>query len=130
MVEKRGRLGRKNGKGFYDYPQNGPKRLLARPRRAAEDQLDPDKIDIDELKHRLLAIQALESAALRRGGRHHRRARGRRRSTSLRLRGHSPAARSPMSSMMGTKRFVDHVQARKRSSPALQAEQAPHRLWR
>ena len=27
MVEKRGRLGRKNGKGFYDYPQNGPKRL-------------------------------------------------------------------------------------------------------
>ena len=27
MVEKRGRLGRKNGKGFYDYPENGPKRL-------------------------------------------------------------------------------------------------------
>src|SRR5215813_791912 len=27
MVEKLGRLGRKNGKGFYDYPRNGPKKL-------------------------------------------------------------------------------------------------------
>ena len=27
MVEKRGRLGRKNRKGFYDYPEKGPKKL-------------------------------------------------------------------------------------------------------
>src|SRR6185312_7668989 len=27
MVEKNGRLGRKNGKGFYDYPQGGKKKL-------------------------------------------------------------------------------------------------------
>src|SRR5581483_10531051 len=27
MVEKHGRLGRKHGKGFYDYPQGGKKRL-------------------------------------------------------------------------------------------------------
>jgi len=27
MVVKRGRHGRKNGKGFYDYPEQGPKRL-------------------------------------------------------------------------------------------------------
>src|SRR5678816_636129 len=27
MVEKNGRLGRKNGKGFYDYPSNAAKRL-------------------------------------------------------------------------------------------------------
>src|SRR6202023_479815 len=42
MVEKRGRLGRKNGKGFYDYPQNGPKRLW--PGLA---DLPPKKIDPD-----------------------------------------------------------------------------------
>ena len=27
MVEKRGRFGRKNGKGFYEYPEKGPKKL-------------------------------------------------------------------------------------------------------
>jgi 3-hydroxyacyl-CoA dehydrogenase/enoyl-CoA hydratase/3-hydroxybutyryl-CoA epimerase len=62
MVERRGRLGRKNGKGFYDYPQGGPKRLwpgLAdlQPRRLAADD-----IEIGELKQRVLAIQALETA--------------------------------------------------------------------
>ena len=30
MVEKHGRLGRKNRKGFYDYPEKGPKTPLAR----------------------------------------------------------------------------------------------------
>jgi 3-hydroxyacyl-CoA dehydrogenase/enoyl-CoA hydratase/3-hydroxybutyryl-CoA epimerase len=63
MVERRGRLGRKNGKGFYDYPQGGPKRLwpgladLQQSRRLAADD-----IDIGELKQRVLAIQALETA--------------------------------------------------------------------
>jgi 3-hydroxyacyl-CoA dehydrogenase/enoyl-CoA hydratase/3-hydroxybutyryl-CoA epimerase len=63
MVAKRGRLGRKNGKGFYDYPDNPreKKRLWAGlsdifPRR------DPDAIDFGELKQRLLVIQALEAA--------------------------------------------------------------------
>ena len=53
MVEKRGRFGRKNGKGFYDYPANGPKRLWQGLADLQPQKLDPDK---------LLAIQALETA--------------------------------------------------------------------
>src|SRR5580698_3837031 len=62
MVEKRGRLGRKNGKGFYDYPSNGPKRLWQELTELQPKILDPDTIDIAVLERRLLAIQALESA--------------------------------------------------------------------
>ena len=62
MVEKRGRFGRKNGKGFYDYPQNGPKRLWPGLADLSPNKLDPDTLDMTELKQRLLAIQALESA--------------------------------------------------------------------
>jgi 3-hydroxyacyl-CoA dehydrogenase/enoyl-CoA hydratase/3-hydroxybutyryl-CoA epimerase len=62
MVEKNGRLGRKNGKGFYDYPEKGPKKLWPGLADLQGDTLDPDKIDVDELKKRLLVIQALETA--------------------------------------------------------------------
>jgi 3-hydroxyacyl-CoA dehydrogenase/enoyl-CoA hydratase/3-hydroxybutyryl-CoA epimerase len=62
MVEKRGRFGRKNGKGFYDYPQVGPKRLWPGLADLQPNKLDPDSIDVTELKQRLLAIQALETA--------------------------------------------------------------------
>jgi 3-hydroxyacyl-CoA dehydrogenase / enoyl-CoA hydratase / 3-hydroxybutyryl-CoA epimerase len=69
MVEKRGRLGRKNGKGFYDYPQSGPKRLwegLAelQPKRLGPDELDANPALVDELKQRFLVIQALETARI------------------------------------------------------------------
>ena len=62
MVEKRGRFGRKNAKGFYDYPQSGQKRLWPGLAELQKEKLDPDTIDKDELKARLLAIQALETA--------------------------------------------------------------------
>jgi 3-hydroxyacyl-CoA dehydrogenase/enoyl-CoA hydratase/3-hydroxybutyryl-CoA epimerase len=62
MVENRGRLGRKNGKGFYDYPQNGPKKLWPGLVELQPTRLDPDAIEVNELKQRFLAMQALETA--------------------------------------------------------------------
>ena len=62
MVDKLGRNGRKNKKGFYDYPEQGPKRLWPGLAQLQPNRLAPDDVDIDELKARLLGIQALETA--------------------------------------------------------------------
>jgi 3-hydroxyacyl-CoA dehydrogenase/enoyl-CoA hydratase/3-hydroxybutyryl-CoA epimerase len=62
MVEKRGRFGRKNGNGVYDYPQGQPKKLWPGLAELQPVKLDPDTIDVQELKDRLLGIQALETA--------------------------------------------------------------------
>lgn len=62
MVETYGRLGRKNGKGFYDYPENGPKRLWPGLAELVSNHIPPEKVDMEELKHRLLVTQALEAA--------------------------------------------------------------------
>ena len=62
MVEKHGRLGRKNRKGFYDYPEAGPKRLWPGLAELTRNRLEPELVDLDELKHRLLVTQALEAA--------------------------------------------------------------------
>ena len=62
MVVKRERFGRKNAKGFYDYPEDGPKRLWPGITELASQELDPDTLDVRELMDRLLTIQALETA--------------------------------------------------------------------
>jgi 3-hydroxyacyl-CoA dehydrogenase/enoyl-CoA hydratase/3-hydroxybutyryl-CoA epimerase len=62
LLNQHGRLGRKNGKGFYDYPAVGPKRLWPGLADLQPVKLDPDTIDIATLKHRFLVVQALEAA--------------------------------------------------------------------
>lgn len=62
MVEKHGRLGRKSRKGFYDYPEAGPKRLWPGLAELTRNRLEPELVDMEELKHRLLVTQALEAA--------------------------------------------------------------------
>jgi 3-hydroxyacyl-CoA dehydrogenase/enoyl-CoA hydratase/3-hydroxybutyryl-CoA epimerase len=69
MVEKRGRLGRKNGKGFYDYPaQKGQKRLWPGLSELQPKTLTADELDrlgpafVEELKQRFLVVQAVEAA--------------------------------------------------------------------
>jgi 3-hydroxyacyl-CoA dehydrogenase/enoyl-CoA hydratase/3-hydroxybutyryl-CoA epimerase len=64
MVTRRGRLGRKNGKGFYDYADGatGKKQLWAGLAELFPPVADPDAIDIAALKHRFLVRQALETA--------------------------------------------------------------------
>src|SRR3954462_241026 len=62
MVEQHGRLGRKNRRGFYDYPESGPKRPWPGLRDLQATQLDPDTLDVKEMKSRPLVMQALEAA--------------------------------------------------------------------
>jgi 3-hydroxyacyl-CoA dehydrogenase/enoyl-CoA hydratase/3-hydroxybutyryl-CoA epimerase len=63
MVEKNGRAGRKNGKkGFYDYPEGGQKSLWPGLADLQTTKLDPDTLDVTELKQRFLVVQALQAA--------------------------------------------------------------------
>jgi 3-hydroxyacyl-CoA dehydrogenase/enoyl-CoA hydratase/3-hydroxybutyryl-CoA epimerase len=62
MVVGNGRLGRKNGKGFYDYPEKGPKTLWPGLAALPQRSLDADALDRQEIKDRLLVTQALEAA--------------------------------------------------------------------
>src|SRR3981189_1054567 len=64
LVEKQGRFGRKNAKGFYDYPEKvkGQKSLWPGLAALQPKKLDPDTLDIEELKQRFLVVQAVEAA--------------------------------------------------------------------
>jgi 3-hydroxyacyl-CoA dehydrogenase/enoyl-CoA hydratase/3-hydroxybutyryl-CoA epimerase len=62
MVEKNGRFGRKNGKGFYDYHANGTKSLWPGLSALAQNEIDPDTLDVVEMKQRFLVTQAVEAA--------------------------------------------------------------------
>jgi 3-hydroxyacyl-CoA dehydrogenase/enoyl-CoA hydratase/3-hydroxybutyryl-CoA epimerase len=65
MVAELGRLGRKSGAGFYDYPADGAKRLwpgLAQqfPQRVGAD--GTALIGLDEIIERLILVQSVETA--------------------------------------------------------------------
>jgi 3-hydroxyacyl-CoA dehydrogenase/enoyl-CoA hydratase/3-hydroxybutyryl-CoA epimerase len=64
LVEKQNRLGRKNGKGFYDYPEKGKGQKSLWPGLAdlQPKKLDPDTLSVEELKQRFLVVQAVEAA--------------------------------------------------------------------
>ncbi|MGD9915622.1 MAG: 3-hydroxyacyl-CoA dehydrogenase NAD-binding domain-containing protein [Rhizobiaceae bacterium] len=62
MVDTHGRHGRKNGKGFYDYPAKPAKKKLWPGLKELYPQQNPDKIDVEELKTRFLTTIALEAA--------------------------------------------------------------------
>ncbi|NIX78150.1 3-hydroxyacyl-CoA dehydrogenase NAD-binding domain-containing protein [Microvirga terricola] len=62
LVEKEGRFGRKNRKGFYDYPESGPKYLWPGLKDLQPKHLDPETLGMQEMKQRLLVTQALEAA--------------------------------------------------------------------
>ncbi|MGI6850892.1 3-hydroxyacyl-CoA dehydrogenase NAD-binding domain-containing protein [Mesorhizobium sp. 1B3] len=62
MVDKHGRFGRKNGKGFYDYPAKPAKKKLWPGLKDLYEQQDADKVDVGELKQRFLYTIALEAS--------------------------------------------------------------------
>ncbi|MEQ8328666.1 MAG: 3-hydroxyacyl-CoA dehydrogenase NAD-binding domain-containing protein [Parvibaculum sp.] len=62
MVVKLGRVGKKAGKGFYDYPADGKKKLWPGLPDLVGKSLDPEALEVQELKNRFLYIQALEAA--------------------------------------------------------------------
>ncbi|MCP5296203.1 MAG: enoyl-CoA hydratase/isomerase family protein [Zoogloeaceae bacterium] len=59
MVEKLGRLGKKGGQGFYDYPAGGKKRLWAGL--AEHFPIRAEQPSLDQVIERLMLIQSIET---------------------------------------------------------------------
>ncbi len=62
MVEGEGRFGRKNAKGFYDYPAKPAKKSLWPGLKDMYAQKKPEDVDMEVLKQRFLVTIALEAA--------------------------------------------------------------------
>lgn len=62
MVEGEGRFGRKNAKGFYDYPAKPAKKSLWPGLKDLHAQKKPEDVDMEVLKQRFLVTIALEAA--------------------------------------------------------------------
>ena len=65
MVAELGRLGRKSGAGFYDYPTEGPKRLWSGLAQHFPPRVGADGtalIGLDQIIERLILIQSVETA--------------------------------------------------------------------
>ncbi|MGV1751090.1 FAD-dependent oxidoreductase [Agrobacterium sp. CG674] len=62
MVEGEGRFGRKNAKGFYDYPAKPAKKSLWPGLKDLYAQKKPEDVDMEVLKQRFLVTIALEAA--------------------------------------------------------------------
>src|SRR5579883_1222457 len=61
MVEKLGRIGKKAGKGFYEYPTDGRKKFLW-PGLTEHFPPAAEQPDVEEVKKRLLYVQSVETA--------------------------------------------------------------------
>jgi 3-hydroxyacyl-CoA dehydrogenase/enoyl-CoA hydratase/3-hydroxybutyryl-CoA epimerase len=62
MVDRHGRFGRKNGKGFYDYPPKPAKKRLWPGLKELYPQKPAEDVDVRELEERFLYVIALEAA--------------------------------------------------------------------
>jgi len=62
MVEKEERFGRKNGKGFYEYPAKPAKKFIWPDLKDLYPQKKADDVDVKVLQQRFLATIALEAA--------------------------------------------------------------------
>jgi 3-hydroxyacyl-CoA dehydrogenase/enoyl-CoA hydratase/3-hydroxybutyryl-CoA epimerase len=64
LVDGNDRRGRKNGKGFYDYPAKPAKKKLWPGLTELYPQKAPEDVDVEELKQRFLVTIALEAARI------------------------------------------------------------------